>query len=152
MTEVVVLARRVIPAEVREELHERLRDLEERQIPELEQEAAAGDADAFALLRVRSQERDQLRETLVTDADPEGIWDPRRIEVGDAVSVREVGSASPEEFILVPASVGTRLEEGWVTDHSPLGIALVGAARGEVVEVAAPAGVRRYEVVDFRAA
>ena len=146
------MARRVIPAEVREELRERLRDLEERQIPDLERESAEGDVDAFALLRVRRQERDQLRETLVADADPAGIWDPRRIEVGDAVSVREVGSASQEEFLLVPSSVGTHLEEGWVTDRSPLGTALVGAAHGEVIEVAAPGGVRRYEIVDFRAA
>jgi len=146
------MARRLIPAEVREELQERLRDLEERQIPELEQESGAGDVDAFALLGVRRQERDQLRETLVTEADAEGVWDPRRIEVGDAVSVREVGSTFPEEFILVPASVGKHLEDGWVTDHSPLGTALVGAARGQVIEVAAPAGVRRYEIVDFRAA
>ena len=146
------MARRVIPAEVRQELQERLRDLEERQIPELERESAAGDVDAFALLRVRRQERDQLRETLVTDADPEGTWDPRRIEAGDAVTVREVGGTEVEQFILVPSSVGTHLEEGWVTDRSPLGTALVGAARGEIIEVAAPAGVRRYEILDFRAA
>ncbi|MBM3696485.1 MAG: hypothetical protein FJW79_11240 [Actinobacteria bacterium] len=146
------MARVVIPAEVRAELQERLRYLEERRIPELERESAAGDVDAFALLRVRRQERDQLRETLVTDRAPEGSWDPRRIEVGDAVTVREVGTSDPETFILVPASVGSRLENCWVTDRSPLGAALVGAARGEVVEVVAPGGVHRYEILDFRAA
>ncbi|MBN2114081.1 MAG: GreA/GreB family elongation factor [Acidimicrobiia bacterium] len=52
----------------------------------------------------------------------------------------------------MPSGAGARAEAGWVTDESPLGRALVGAARGEVIEVVAPAGVRRYEVVDFRAA
>jgi transcription elongation GreA/GreB family factor len=146
------MTRRVIPGEVRAELVERLSDLDENQIPELERQSAAGDVDAFALLQVRRQERDQVRETLAMETAPEGAWDTRRIEVGDAVSVREVGAAATEEFLLVPSSVGTRLETGWVTDRSPLGKALVGAARGEIIEVAAPGGTVRYEVVDFRAA
>ena len=146
------MTRRVIPGEVRAELRERLRDLDERQIPDLERQSAAGDVDAFALLRGRQQERDQVRETLALETEPEGAWDTRRIEVGDAVSVREVGAAGVEEFLLVPSSVGTRLESGWVTDRSPLGKALVGAARGEIIDVAAPDGTVQYEVLDFRAA
>jgi hypothetical protein len=145
------MTRRVIPAEVREGMEARLEDLETRQIPELEGESAEGDVDAFALLKTLRRERDQLLDALRDDAE-EGIWDPRRIEVGDAVSVREVGSDEDEEFLLVPAEVGSRVEDGWVSEKSPLGAALVGAARGEVVEVAAPAGVRRYSIIDFRAA
>jgi hypothetical protein len=145
------MTRRVIPAEVREGMQARLEDLETRQIPELEGESAEGDVDAFALLKTLRRERDQLLDALRDDAE-EGTWDPRRIEVGDAVSVREVGRDEDEEFLLVPAEVGARVEDGWVSDKSPLGAALVGAARGEVVEVAAPAGVRRYRIVDFRAA
>ena len=144
------MARRVIPAEVRAEMLARLQDLEARQLPGLEAESAAGDVDAFALLKTLRRERDQLVDTLRDDA-PEGSWDPRRIEVGDAVAVREVGSDEEEQFLLVPAGVGSRVEDGWISDQSPLGAALVGAARGEVVEVTAPGGVRRYQVVDFRA-
>ncbi len=145
------MTRRVIPAEVREGMQARLEDLESRQIPELEGESAAGDVDAFALLKTLRRERDQLLDALGEDAG-EGIWDPRRIEVGDAVVVREVGRDEDEEFLLVPAEVGSRVGGGWVSDKSPLGSALVGAARGEVVEVAAPGGIRRYLIVDFRAA
>jgi transcription elongation GreA/GreB family factor len=145
------MTRRVIPAEVREGLQVRLQDLEARQIPELEADSAAGDVDAFALLKTRRRERDQLLDALRAGTE-EGTWDPRRIEVGDAVAVREMGRDEDEHYLLVPAGVGSRAEEGWVSDRSPLGAALVGAARGEVVEVAAPAGVRRYLVVDFRAA
>jgi transcription elongation GreA/GreB family factor len=128
----------------------RLEDLQARQIPELEEESAAGDVDAFALLESLRRERDQLLDTLGADAE-EGTWDPRRIEVGDAVAVREVGRDEDEHYLLVPAGVGSRAEDGWVSDQSPLGAALVGAARGEIIEVAAPAGVRRYLIVDFRA-
>ncbi|HSQ37386.1 MAG TPA: GreA/GreB family elongation factor [Acidimicrobiia bacterium] len=145
------MTRRVIPAEVREGMQARLEDLETRQIPELEGESAAGDVDAFALLKTLRQERDHLVDTLREDAE-EGTWDPRRIEVGDAVVVREVGRDEDEEFLLVPAEVGSRVGDGWVSDKSPLGSVLVGAARGEVVEVAAPGGMRRYLIVDFRAA
>ncbi len=144
------MARRVIPAEVREGMLARLEDLQARQIPELEQESAAGDVDAFALLKNLRRERDQLLDALGADAE-EGTWDPRRIEVGDAVAVREVGRDEDEHYLLVPAGVGSRAEDGWVSDRSPLGAALVGAARGEIIEVAAPAGVRRYLIVDFRA-
>jgi transcription elongation GreA/GreB family factor len=145
------MTRRVIPAEVREGMQARLEDLEARQIPELEQESAEGDVDAFALLKTLRRERDQLLDALRADAE-EGIWDPRRIEVGDAVAVREVGRDEVEEFLLVPAGVGSRVEDSWVSDESPLGAALVGASRGEVIEVAAPGGTRRYLIVDFRAA
>jgi transcription elongation GreA/GreB family factor len=145
------MTRRVIPAEVREGLRARLEDLEGRLIPEMESESAAGDVDAFAMLKTLRRERDQVLDSLAADAE-EGSWDPRRIEVGDAVAVREVGRDEDEEFLLVPAGVGSRAENGWVSDQSPLGAALVGASRGQVIEVAAPGGVRRYLVVDFRAA
>lgn len=145
------MSRRVIPAEVRAGLRARLEDLETRLIPEAEREAAAGDVDAFAMLKALRRERDQVVDSLREDAE-EGTWDPRRIEVGDAVTVREVGADEDEEFLLVPAGVGSRAEDGWVSDESPLGAALVGASRGQVVEVDAPGGVRRYLVADFRAA
>lgn len=145
------MTRRVIPAEVREEMEARLQDLETRQIPELEGGLTADDVDGYALLGTLRRERDQLVDALRAEAE-EGTWDPRRIEVGDAVAVREVGRDEVEEFLLVPAGVGSKVEDGWVSDKSPLGSALVGAARGEVIQVAAPDGVRRYLVVDFRAA
>lgn len=140
------MTRRVIPAEVREGMLARLEELEERLIPELEKESL--DPDTFAMVQALRRERDQLVDSLRADS-PEGSWDPRRIEVGDAVVVREVGAAEDEEYLLVPAGVG--FEEGWISDQSPLGAALVGAARGEELEVAAPAGILRYRVVDFRA-
>lgn len=149
------MTRRVIPAGVREGLGERLEDLEARQIPELERQAAAGDVGAVALLAALRRERDQLLDAVAADAaeaGDQGAWDPRRIEVGDEVSVREVGSDEDQHYILVPSGVGCRVEDGWVSDGSPLGAALVGAARGEIVEVPAPGGVLRYLIVDFRAA
>ena len=149
--EIVPKTRRVIPAEVREEMEARLQDLETRQIPELEGGLTADDVDGYALLGALRREHDQLVDALRAEAE-EGTWDPRRIEVGDAVALREVGRDEVEEFLLVPAGVGAKVEDRWVSDKSPLGSALVGAARGEVIEVAAPGGVRRYLVVDFRAA
>ncbi|MFH1329652.1 MAG: GreA/GreB family elongation factor [Actinomycetota bacterium] len=145
------MTRRVLPAEAREGMRERLEDLESSQIPEREKESAAGDVSAFALLQVLCRERDRLLDALRAEAE-EGTWDPRRIEVGDAVTVREVDCDEDEHFLLVPAGIGSRAEDGWVSELSPLGAALVGAARGETIKVAAPAGVRRYLVVDFRAA
>lgn len=145
------MTRRVIPGEVRAEMEARLQDLETRQIPELEGGLTAEDVDGYALLAMLRRERDQLVDTLRAEGE-EGSWDPRRIEVGDAVTVREEGRDEVEEFLLVPAGVGPKAEDGWVSEESPLGAALVGAARGDVVEVEAPGGVRRYLVVDFRAA
>jgi transcription elongation factor GreA len=49
----------------------------------------------------------------------------------------------------VTGGPGVRVDDAWISDRSPLGKALVGSRQGDVVEVQAPAGIIRYEIVDF---
>lgn len=71
--------------------------------------------------------------------------DPRRVELGEAVTVR-LDDGTLERYLLVhPAEVtlgGLR-----VSAASPLGVALLGRSVGETIDVHAPAGMYRCEIV-----
>jgi transcription elongation factor GreA len=60
-----------------------------------------------------------------------------------------VGSDDVQSYVLVTGGPGVRVDDAWISDRSPLGKALVGSRQGDVVEVQAPAGIIRYEIVDF---
>jgi transcription elongation factor GreA len=89
-----------------------------------------------------------LERARASSGDP---WDEQEFELGDAVEVREAGSREVERFVLVGGGPGARIDARWISDRSPLGKALLGSRRGDVVEIRAPIGRIGYEVVDFRA-
>lgn len=132
----------------------RLHELESDLIPELERQLAGdGDLSVEASLAVARREAEDIRDALErareSQDDP---WDEQQIEVGDEVEVRESGAGSADRYVLVWGGPGARIEEGWISDRSPLGSALIGSRRGDVVLVEAPAGQIRYEIVDFQRA
>ena len=61
------------------------------------------------------------------------------------VRVRDLRARERETFTLVYPEEAD-IDEGKVSVLAPLGMALLGARVGEVVEVKAPGGVRRFEV------
>jgi transcription elongation GreA/GreB family factor len=132
-------------------LEGRLEALETEIIPELERHLTSSDDELThaALLAARREAgdiRDALERARTAADEP---WDEQRIEVGDAVDVRESGADRVERFVLTWGGRGARVDDAWISDRSPLGKVLVGSRRGEVVEVVAPAGPIRYEIVDF---
>jgi transcription elongation factor GreA len=132
-------------------LESRLETLEREIIPQLELELAQSDDEAtHATLLAAQREADDIREALERAlAASNEPWDEQQIEVGDVVQVREVGSDDVQSYVLVTGGPGVRVDDAWISDRSPLGKALVGSRQGDVVEVQAPAGIIRYEIVDF---
>jgi transcription elongation factor GreA len=68
------------------------------------------------------------------------------VELGDTVTVRRAGSADRQRFTVV-GELEARLDDSWISTESPLGSALLGGRVGETVDVKAPEGPVRYEVL-----
>ena len=70
------------------------------------------------------------------------------VQLGNRVTVKDIG----ENEILVLHIVGTKEENmkaGKISDESPLGKALLGHKKGETIDVEAPAGTLRFEIIDI---
>lgn len=70
------------------------------------------------------------------------------VRVGSWVTVVEEGEDEEERYHLVGAAEANPLE-GRISNESPLGIALIGAAEGETVSYLSPGGKIAFKVVDI---
>jgi transcription elongation factor GreA len=69
------------------------------------------------------------------------------IDIGSSVTVRNRSEGDdPETYIIVGSTEADPLEHK-ISNESPIGRALLGRSKGDVVEVPTPAGVFRYEVL-----
>lgn len=71
-----------------------------------------------------------------------------RVGFGLAVKVRDNEFGDEMEFKIVGATEANSLK-GRISNESPLGKALIGAAKGDVVTVEAPAGDITYTILDI---
>ena len=71
-----------------------------------------------------------------------------KINVGCTVKVFDVTFDEEMEFRIVGSTEANSLE-GKISNESPVGKALIGAQKGDTVEVETPAGVIQYEILDF---
>jgi transcription elongation factor GreA len=142
--------------EIENLLEARLRELETDRIPRFEEELVLSgneDPGVRALLDAARTERLDIRFALAEARTMhDGPWDQQLIEVGDAVEVCEIDSGEVDRYVLVPGGTRIRVDDGWISDRSPLGRAMVGARIGETVEVAAPGGCTRLVILNFERA
>jgi transcription elongation factor GreA len=136
-------------ASIERSLQDRLMQLE-AQIPRLERAAAGGDHASFALLasarRQRTETIEVLEQARSLHSQP---WDEHRIEVGDTIDLEELGGSAIERYVLA-WETGARVSDGWISHTSPVGRALMGRRRGDVVNVDAPGGEVAYRIAGFR--
>ena len=71
-----------------------------------------------------------------------------RVGLGSEVTVEDEKSGERETYSLVFGDA-VEFQEGHVTMSSPIGLAVVGKALGEVAVLKLPAGVRRLKIVDL---
>ncbi len=96
--------------------------------------------------RIAEIERTLERATVVPDAP---VGDPDAVGLGCIVTVREAETGEDWEFTLVdPVQADPVLDR--ISISSPLGQAVLGRVAGDRIEVNAPAGVLRYEVLAIR--
>ncbi len=62
----------------------------------------------------------------------------RDLQLGEEEDVTIVGSSEADPF------------EGKISNESPVGRALIGAKKGDIVEVNAPAGILKYQIVEIK--
>ena len=70
------------------------------------------------------------------------------INVGYTVKIKDLEFDEEMEYRIVGSTEANTLL-GKISNESPVGRALIGAKSGDVVEVETPAGMLKYEIVDF---
>ena len=129
-------------------LQARLSYLRDERLPELEAEwQQTRDDETFMLLGWARDELEKIEAAVANFESGAGRSSDSGAAPGDVVVVRDPDGGLAT-YLLVDADVG-RLDESWLSIESPLGAALVGRNKGDVVEVAAPGGTMRFELVDI---
>ena len=72
-----------------------------------------------------------------------------KVGLGSEITVEDEKTGERETYSLVFGDA-VEFQEGHVTMSSPIGLAVVGKALGEVAVLKLPAGVRRLKVVDLK--
>lgn len=106
---------------------------------------AAKEEQAAIEARIDEIEKILKNVEVVTDED----IDLSKINVGSVVTIRDVEFGDELEYKLVGSTEADSLK-GKISNESPVGIALVGKGIGDIIEVEAPAGAIKYEIIDIK--
>ena len=74
--------------------------------------------------------------------------DTKTVQVGNVVKVLDMEFDEEETYTIV-GSTEVDLAQNKISNESPIGAALLGAKKNEVIEVNAPAGVLKYKVLSI---
>lgn len=98
-------------------------------------------------IELRIEEIDKILKNaeVVVDED----IDSSVINVGCTVTIKDLEFNEEMEYKIVGSTEANSLQ-GKISNESPVGKALLGAQKGETVEVETPVGMIKYEIIDFR--
>ncbi len=74
--------------------------------------------------------------------------DTKTVQVGNTVKVLDMEFDEEESYTIV-GSTEVDLSQNKISNESPIGLALMGAKKGQVVEAQAPAGVIKYKIISI---
>ena len=74
--------------------------------------------------------------------------DTKTVQVGNTVKVLDMEFNEEESYTIV-GSTEVDLAQNKISNESPIGVALMGAKKGQVVEAQAPAGVIKYKILSI---
>ena len=74
--------------------------------------------------------------------------DTKTVQVGNIVKVYDMEFEEEETYTIV-GSTEVDLSQNKISNESPIGAALMGAKKNQIVEVNAPAGIIRYKVLSI---
>ena len=98
-------------------------------------------------IELRIEEIDKILKNAEVVDDNDG--DSSVINVGCTVTIKDLEFNEEMEYKIVGSTEADSLK-GKISNESPVGKALIGAQKGETVEVETPAGIIKYEILDFR--
>lgn len=87
-----------------------------------------------------------LKNVEVVDDDEDG--DGKKIAFGMQVVIKDLETKEEFTYVIKGASEADSLN-GSISNESPLGKALIGAKKGQTIEVECPVGTLKYKVVSF---
>lgn len=70
------------------------------------------------------------------------------VALGNKVTVKDLETGEEEEFLIV-GSKEVDMNNHKISDESPLGKAIIGHQKGEIVDVDAPVGILKFEIIDI---
>ena len=73
------------------------------------------------------------------------------VSVGSKVRLRDIGANKTFEYHIV-GSAEANPAENKLSNESPVGKAIMGKKKGEIVEVSAPRGSRKFKIMEIKAA
>ena len=74
--------------------------------------------------------------------------DTKTVQVGNTVKILDIEFDEQLEYTIV-GSTEVDLSQNKISNESPIGLALMGAKKNQIVEVNAPAGVIKYKVLSI---
>ena len=74
--------------------------------------------------------------------------DTKTVQVGNTVKVLDMEFNEEESYTIV-GSTEVDLAQNKISNESPIGSALMGAKKGQIVEAQAPAGVIKYKIISI---
>ena len=74
--------------------------------------------------------------------------DTKTVQVGNTVKVLDMEFNEEESYTIV-GSTEVDLSQNKISNESPIGVAVMGAKKGQVVEAQAPAGVIKYKIISI---
>lgn len=75
--------------------------------------------------------------------------DTKTVQIGNTVKLYDVEFDEEVEYTIV-GSTEVNLEENKISNESPIGSALLGAKKGQEVDVEAPAGIIKYKILSIK--
>lgn len=105
----------------------------------------AKNAQASNEMRIAELEN-KLRYARIID---ESEIDTKTVQVGNKVTVLDMEFNEELEYTIV-GSTEVDLAQNRISNESPIGKALIGAKKNQVVEVAVPAGIVKYKVLSIK--
>ncbi len=74
--------------------------------------------------------------------------DTKTVQVGNTVKIKDLEFGDEEEYTIV-GSTEVDLSQNRISNESPIGAALLGAKKGEEVEIKVPAGIVKYKIISI---
>jgi transcription elongation factor GreA len=75
--------------------------------------------------------------------------DTKTVQVGNTVKIKDLEFDEEEEYTIV-GSTEVDLAQNKISNESPIGAALLGAKKGEEIEIKVPAGVVKYKIISIK--
>lgn len=74
--------------------------------------------------------------------------DTKTVQVGNTVKIKDLEFGDEEEYTIV-GSTEVDLTQNKISNESPIGSALIGAKKGEEIEIKVPAGIVKYKILSI---